>query len=145
MNFLNIVTKSGYDEIITDRISLFESGNEADLLFGVWQPFKPHGGKKSGISDFEGYNNNETGVVTYTQPADARGSRIYALDNGGNYVLRSVINRYGAQKINGSKKFFGILEKNSENNIKITTVNKDFYRKATANFFHAFHRRLKRV
>ena len=49
IEFLNIVTKSGYDEIITDRISLFESGNEADLLFGVWQPFKPHGGKIGNI------------------------------------------------------------------------------------------------
>ncbi|MBC8596420.1 beta-galactosidase [Qingrenia yutianensis] len=123
IEFLNIVTKSGYDEIITDRISLFESGNEADLLLGYGN-LSNFTAEKSGISDFEGYNNNETGVVTYTQPADARGSRIYALDNDGNYVFRSVINRYGAQKINGAK-IFGIL-KNCENNIKITTVNKDF-------------------
>ncbi|MCI5970986.1 MAG: beta-galactosidase, partial [Oscillospiraceae bacterium] len=123
IEFLKFVTKSGYDEIIIDRISLFEENSTTDLLknYGNLSDLTALQGC---ISDFEGYNNDEIGVVSFNQPTDARGSKIYSLDKNGNYVLRAIVKRYGVQNIKEAK-IFGIL-KNAENNIKITTVNKDF-------------------
>ena len=123
IEFLNIVTKNGYDKIVIDKISLFEDGSYTDLIEGFGN-FSSLAENNAEVSDFEGYNNSETGVVSFSQTIDMRGIKIYAKNSGGEYVLRSVISRYGAQKIKEAK-IFNIL-KNTENNIKITTVNKDF-------------------
>lgn len=120
--YLSFVTTDGFDEVIIDSISLYEYGKSTNLLndYGSLSTLLEN---DLFISDFKDLSYGNMAKVSYNQPDTTRLSRIYVSDENGNYKLRSIIKRYGAQTINA--KAFGLLE-DCNNNIKITVVNKDY-------------------